>query len=88
MADYNNSRALEYDVPSSTDNTADHVFGRGGRFTTTLSSYVNAASLFDLTGLALDAKHNLYVADCGNNQVLECHAALPLRKVFISLVRQ
>jgi sugar lactone lactonase YvrE len=73
VADYNNSRVLEYDAPLSSGMAASRVFGQGGNFTTALPNNggVSANSLSGPTALALDSHGNLYVADGGNNRVLE-----------------
>ena len=73
VADESNSRVLEYNTPLSTDTTADVVFGQGGSFTSGSCNNggLSANSLCIPDGVALDAGDNLYVADPGNNRVLE-----------------
>ena len=73
VADTNNNRVLEYDAPLSSGMAASRVFGQGGNFTTAVfnNGGVSANSLERPTSLALDAQGNLYVADAGNNRVLE-----------------
>ena len=78
IADHGNHRVLEYDTPLSAGPTADHVFGQGGSFSTALPNNggVSANSLRLPFGVALDTQGNLYVADSGNNRVLEHDAPL------------
>jgi len=84
VADFANNRVLVYDRPLATDLIADRVFGQPG-----LSSGdanhggLGPASLSSPTTPALDALGDLYIADYGNNRVLEYDAlwdrlALPL----------
>ena len=63
---------VEYDVPLTTDNTADRVFGQPN-FSSDSPSIggVSAASLDGPTGVALDGWGNLYPADGRNHRVLE-----------------
>jgi len=87
VADTGNNRVLEYSSPlasgggtpgtpgSPGDTTADLVFGQGGDFT---ASYCNggtgtpsADTLCNPGGVASDGNGNLYVADAGNDRVLE-----------------
>jgi len=75
ISDWGNSRVLEYNSPFTTDTAADRVFGQGGRFTTN-DCRVTAASLCGPIGIAVDKSGHLYVADLGNNRVLEYNAPL------------
>jgi sugar lactone lactonase YvrE len=74
VADGLNSRVLEYDDPLTHDASADRVFGQAdfihGAFNRGNIS-PGANSLGTPAGMALDAQGNLYVADYGNNRVLE-----------------
>lgn len=78
VADYYNNRVLEYNTPLSTDTTADAVFGQGGSFTSTAANNggLSASSLSSPSGVAVDAGGNLYIADSGNNRVLEYNTPL------------
>ncbi len=72
VADNNNHRVLEYDTPLTTDTIADRVLGQPDFISNTPNNGgINANSLWDPFSLALDAQGNLYVADYGNNRVLE-----------------
>ena len=92
VADTSNSRVLEYNNPlappgidGSGDTSADLVFGQNGIFTTGGCNAGTAAgdsnglgpdSLCDPTAIVLDATGDLYVADTGNNRVLEYNTPL------------
>jgi hypothetical protein len=73
VADFANSRVLEYTAPLTPNTTANHVFGQGGSFTSSASNYdgITADSLDDPTGVAVDGSGHLYVADFLNDRVLE-----------------
>jgi uncharacterized repeat protein (TIGR01451 family) len=73
VADFNNSRVLEYNTPLTTDTVADRVFGQAGSFTSGTCNLggVSASSLCNPFGVAVDAAGNLYVADFNNHRVLE-----------------
>jgi sugar lactone lactonase YvrE len=72
VCDYNNNRVLAYDDPTVNDTTADLVFGQPN-FTgnTANNGGIGAGTLFQPFHAKLDAADNLYVADTGNNRVLE-----------------
>jgi sugar lactone lactonase YvrE len=77
VADTGNHRVLEYDIPLTTDTTADRVFGQPDFKSNTINNGgVSAESLSNPAGLALDAQGDLYVADTNNNRVLEYDPAL------------
>lgn len=89
IADYNNSRVLEYDDPlgSSPPNvTADLVFGQGSSGTSfgtnscANGEYGNplpsAIGLCLPTGVAIDGSGNVYIADYIDSRVLEYNDAL------------
>src|ERR1700735_2528403 len=64
VADFQNSRVLEYTESSSppTNATANAVFGQGGLFTTNGCNF-SAAGLCNPASVALDASNNLFVSD-------------------------
>ena len=71
VADFGNNRVLEYDAPQTTGMAASRVFGQPDFITNGYHDVVNAASLHDPIGVALDQQGNLYVADSSNARVLE-----------------
>ena len=84
VSDMGNSRVLEYANPYTAcakfpcvGGAASLVFGQGGSFTSnacnsdTGSSTSSAVDLCSPVGVALDTSDNLYVADSGNDRVLE-----------------
>jgi hypothetical protein len=72
VADTSNSRVLEYNNPIANDTSADHVYGQGNFSAGNCNGVgIGANSLCKPTGVAQDAAGNLYVADQGNNRVLE-----------------
>ena len=66
VADFYNTRVLEYDTPLTSGTTADRVFGPGGRCV-----IASADSLCFPQGVAVDGVGNLYVADTDDNRVLK-----------------
>lgn len=75
VADSINDRVLEFTNPAS-DSTADRVFGQPD-FTTNTSNTggVSANSLFDVGGVAVDAKGDVVAGDRLNNRVLRYNSA-------------
>ncbi len=81
VADSGNNRVLVYNTPFNAasgepgagDASADFVYGQGGVFTTRSCnpSGANATTLCNPSAAALDAAGDIYVADAGNNRVLE-----------------
>ncbi|MGA8794831.1 NHL repeat-containing protein, partial [Candidatus Binatus sp.] len=75
VADYGNSRVLEYNTPLTTDTTADRVFGQDDSFSSSDCNFgatsASAHSLCSPSGVAVDASGDLYVADTSNNRVLK-----------------
>ncbi len=83
VTDTDNHRVLEYNQPFASGRTANQpanwVLGQGGDFTSSgcnlgANSFPNAETLCFPVGVALDGAGNLYVADAGNNRVLEYNA--------------
>ncbi len=74
VADGVNNRILEYDAPLTSDVIADRVFGQANF--TSAASGLGAASLNGPMGVALDERGNLYIADNGNNRLLQVHQPL------------
>jgi hypothetical protein len=72
VADSNNSRALMYKTPITTDTTADVVFGQNGNFTTNNSNStgVNADTLETPTDIDADNTGNVYITDTGTERTL------------------
>ena len=85
VSDSGNNRALEFLAPaqagtspgvpgSSGDTTADEVFGQNGSFVTTNYQSAHgesASSLLSPGGIVMDDSGNLFIADEGNQRVLE-----------------
>ena len=88
VADTNNNRVLEYNTPFAAcgslpcvDNSAQHVFGQADNFTSTYCNFggrstPSARSLRSPRGVVSDAAGNLYIADTGNNRVLQFNTPL------------
>lgn len=72
VADFHNNRVLRYPRPvaQSGQITPDAVIGQVD-FTSSTSAAVNASSLKNPEGLAIGPNGDLFVADSGNNRVLE-----------------
>ncbi|HYB89528.1 MAG TPA: NHL repeat-containing protein, partial [Candidatus Binataceae bacterium] len=72
IADYYNSRVLEFDTPL-TSQTANRVFGQAGSFTSSTCNNggVSATSLCYPAGVAADGTGRLYILDWANNRVIE-----------------
>ena len=74
VTDVANNRVLEYATPLATGNTtAAAVFGQHGSFVTELfcTASVDATLLCDPAGVAVDSTGSVYIADQGNNRILE-----------------
>ena len=70
VTDSSNNRVLEYNTPLSSNNQiANHVWGQSG-FTSGFCT-VSQTGLCTPTGVGLDASNNLYIADAGNQRILE-----------------
>lgn len=72
VADSGNNRVLRYPRPVDQSGriVPDLVIGQAN-FTSSISAAVSAFSLNSPAGIALDGDGNLFVADSGNNRVLE-----------------
>jgi sugar lactone lactonase YvrE len=84
VTDFSNHRVLEYNKPFASGFTsnqpANWVLGQGGSFTSggcnvgAGPQFPNAEGICSPVGIAVDNTGNLYVADAGNNRVLEYNA--------------
>ena len=70
IADWNNHRVLRYDSPTTTDTTADAVFGQPDFVSRDTDNGGLANGLQLPIDLTFDRWGNLYVADSGNNRLL------------------
>jgi hypothetical protein len=75
VADTGNNRVIEIDAPLSGTQNAVRVFGQAGDFTLSKCNRgpfsPGVSSLCGPAGLMIDVLGNLWVADAGNNRVLE-----------------
>jgi len=75
VGDQNNNRVLEYDAPRNSGQPAHLVFGQSDLTSNQAggcgAGSASASGLCLPAGVALDSGDNLYVADSGNNRVLE-----------------
>jgi len=76
VADYGNSRVLEYNGPFTMGKIADRVFGQGGSFASFdcnhgSGSKPTADSLCSPQRVAINPAGRLYISDSGNSRVLE-----------------
>jgi sugar lactone lactonase YvrE len=74
VADEGNSRILEFTTPLTSD-AADFIIGQPN-YTTNGCGTTSATSLCRADSVAIDSNNNVYVADAGNNRVLEYNDAL------------
>ncbi len=77
VADNGNSRVLKFSTPL-TSQTASLVFGQAGLFNQnncntggTITANTLCGNFFTSLGVTVDASENVYIADFGNNRVLE-----------------
>lgn len=72
VADGGNNRVLRYPRPTSQSGriTPDLVLGQSS-FTSSVSAAVTASSLNLPSGVSVDSEGNIFVADTGNNRVLQ-----------------
>jgi uncharacterized protein (TIGR03437 family) len=89
VADYGNNRVLRFPRPIARQGriAPDAVIGQVD-FTSALSSVVTASSLRAPAGLAFGPDGNLFVADSGNNRVLEFLAGAGTRASAIRVYGQ
>src|SRR5271169_6807980 len=79
VSDESDNRVLEFNTPLIDGTTAEMVFGQGGVFTSNgvNNGGVSASSLNGPEEIAADSiSGDLYIADTGNNRVLEYNAPL------------
>jgi hypothetical protein len=80
IADYSNNRVLEYNETANppTNFTANKVFGQAGSFTTNGSNQggLSSNSLYRPEHVSVDTHSKLYVADSGNDRLLEYNTPL------------
>lgn len=70
VADYRNSRVLQYTPPFTNGMAASLVFGKPGFTDSRVGPTSAAESLFNPQGVAIDAAGNLFVADTSRNRVV------------------
>ncbi len=71
VTDQGNNRVLEFAAPFSIGEKASVVIGHANFTSFAPSSTVTAKSLFEPIGIAFDSKGDLWVADSGDDRVLE-----------------
>lgn len=71
VADYGDNRVLKFAAPVVTGELPALVIGQANFFSQNCNALPGAEGLCEPTGLAVDIFGNLYVADTGNNRVLE-----------------
>jgi sugar lactone lactonase YvrE len=73
VADTSNNRVLQYTAPFFTHAAATKVYGQANVLTTATANNggLSASSLSNPRGISLDPFNNLYIADLGNNRVVE-----------------
>lgn len=101
VADGANNRVLEYNSALTSNGIANAVFGQGGSFESDVCNFDTAACIPTLTstcpastnidlcgpsGVAVDVDNNLYVADGGNDRVLEYNTPLATKSVTADTV--
>jgi sugar lactone lactonase YvrE len=91
VADFENSRVLEYDAPLSGDTSADRVFGQTSLITNTTENSISSTTLNRPYDVALDTSGNVYVADGHNQRLLAFDTPLPVvtpevRRLYLPLV--
>jgi len=76
VTDFNNNRVLRYAPPFFNGEPASMVLGQLGASYTSNTQAVSATGMYAPAGLAFDSSGNLWVADSGNDRVLEFQAPL------------
>ena len=69
VADTNNNRVLKFTTPFTNDEAASVVLGQP--IFTSNTAATTQTGMHDPTGVAVDSSGNIWVADSGNNRVLE-----------------
>jgi len=75
VADGDNNRVLEYNGPFTNDTTADKVLGQNDSFSTN-DCGLSANTLCEPEAVAADSTGNVFVADFGNDRVVEYNTPL------------
>jgi hypothetical protein len=92
VVDQSNGRVLIYFTPFTTDTVADQVIGQpnftSGGCSNPSNTVASATSLCVPTGVSLDGSDNVYVADFGNNRVLEYNTPLTTDAVADMVIGQ
>jgi len=72
VADNTNNRVLVFISPTTTDYTADYVFGQGGSFTTGTQNNggISDSSLYLPMNIAFDNQNRAYICDTYNHRIL------------------
>jgi hypothetical protein len=71
VADNDNDRIVQYNLPRTTDTVGDRVYGQSSANGTSCNAGgLSASSLCSPDGVAVDAVGSLYVADTSNNRVI------------------
>ena len=72
IADMGNNRVLVFISPTTTDFTADYVFGQGGSFITGTANNggISDSSLAWPVGISFDNQNRVYISELANNRIL------------------
>jgi sugar lactone lactonase YvrE len=84
VTDGSNNRVLVFDRVKASTPSAIAVFGQGGDFTSSacnLDGGADADSICDPAGVGVDKFGNVYIADYGNNRVLEYNTPFTVTSV-------
>ncbi len=91
IADASNNRVLEYNTPLNSNTTADTVFGQLGSFNSSVCRDGGSPSSSNLcapSGVVVDSRNNVYIADYMDNRVLEYASPLTTDTVADKVVGQ